>query len=117
MVRLFSYLKHKKVLEPQTASYELVNNEMAKINSHKIFGGILAAIGLILFLIIVLLSLEIALGLVPALSIGDQSIGSENRVLFGMIMQTSMFIILIAVAYVLMRFGLDLIWRKEKVSA
>ena len=87
---------------------------MVTVNSRTVFGGVFAAIGLIIFLIVVLIALEVALGMIPALTVSDQSIGSGNQVLFGIVLQTSMFVILIVVAFILMRFGIDLVLHKEK---
>ncbi len=83
--------------------------KMVPRRTNKTFGGLVSIIGLVILIMIAIFSFQVGLGLMPVPIVGEPSMGAAAQVFFGIMLQTFMFFILIAIGYVLMRFGVNLI--------
>ena len=88
-----------------------------ELNLRTIFGLIFMVIGLIMLLYIAVTSLQLSTGAVKPLSLnvtGTYAVNSNYNTLYGILLQLGMFLIVVVIAYVLLRVGLSIMRKEEE---
>ncbi|HML02985.1 MAG TPA: hypothetical protein VK487_06390 [Candidatus Bathyarchaeia archaeon] len=88
-----------------------------ELNLRTIFGLIFMVIGLIMLLYIAVTSLQLSTGAVKPLSLnvtGTYAVNSNYNTLYGILLQLGMFLIVVVIAYILLRVGLSIMRKEEE---
>jgi len=106
--------KHKK-----TRKGFLLGNAMSK-KSETVFKSVLGAVFIVMGLVILgfvsMTAFQLATGVIKPLKIVDEQISSETGIFSGIALQIGLFVILVLIAYILIKLGLTLILREEERS-
>ena len=88
-----------------------------ELNLRTIFGLIFMVIGLSMLLYIAVTSLQLSTGAVKPLSLnvtGTYAVNSNYNTLYGILLQLGMFLIVVVIAYILLRVGLSIMRKEEE---